>query len=78
MYQSLPSIEEKSEYGCPDNIVSGYDWNYGVNTYGNCARTKMNTVNKLENVLCDNQNFYTKSICMKPKERKMEYKRFWS
>ena len=76
MYQSLPSIEEKPEYGCPDNIVSGYDWNYGAHSYGYCARTNKATVNKLENFLCDSSFFYTKSICQKPKERKIEYKRF--
>ena len=72
IYQSLPSIEEKPDYGCPDNIVPGYDWNYGVNAYGYCGRTNKGTVNKLENFLCDSFTHYTKSICQKPKERKMK------
>ena len=72
MYQSLPVIEGKPEYGCPDNIVSGYDWNYGINTFGFCARTNKGTVNKLENVLCDSPLIYTKSVCQKPKGGKME------
>ena len=76
MYQSLPSIEKKPEHVCPDNIVSGYEWNFGLHTFGYCARTNKDTVNKLENFLCESSLFYTKSICQKPKERKMEYKKF--